>query len=136
MRAFLDTNVIIDFYNKRQDFYNAAEQIFTLAYRKRIEIVVSVTTFVNAFYLLRKTYDRDALFKKMLDLSKQCDISNVTKQMIKRGLKETPIDFEDTIQIKSAVASHCDVIVTRDMRHFKDSPIPVQTPDDFLMQVL
>lgn len=136
MRAFLDTNVVIDFYDNRIDFYDAAEQIFTLAYQKKIEIVASVTTFVNAFYLLRKTYDRNTLFKKMLDLSKQCDISNITKRMVRRTLKEEPMDFEDAIQKESALSAKCDVIITRNKRHFKDCPIPVQAPDEFLAQML
>lgn len=41
MKVFLDTNIIIDLYSQRENHYIAASQIFDLAVRGEIEIVVS-----------------------------------------------------------------------------------------------
>lgn len=43
-------------------------------------------------------------------------------------------DFEDMLQYEAALASKCDVIVTRDKkRHFpQDGRIPVMSPETFL----
>ena len=46
MKVFLDTNIIIDFYDKRGEFYYPAAIIFDLAYKGKIQLYVSATTFV------------------------------------------------------------------------------------------
>lgn len=51
MKVFLDTNVIIDFYNRREEFFRPAALIMDLALRKEIELAVSSLSFVTAFYL-------------------------------------------------------------------------------------
>ena len=40
MKVFLDTNIIIDFYDKRGEFYYPAAIIFDLAYKGKIQICV------------------------------------------------------------------------------------------------
>lgn len=133
MKIFLDTNIIIDFYDERPAFFDAAAQIIAMAYRKGIKIVVSAISFINAFYLLRKSYEREELTKPMLKLAELCEISNITKQMIKKCLSEETVDFEDAVQMESAASEQVNLIITRDAKHFKNSPIPVKTPIDFLL---
>lgn len=134
MKVFLDTNIIIDFYDERPSFFDAAAQIITMAYRKEIEIVVSATSFINAFYLLRKSYARKELQQAMLELTKLCTISDITKQMIVNSLRSSHPDFEDAVQMESAMSVQADVIITRDKGHFNDSQIPAKTPSDFLAE--
>lgn len=136
MRAFLDTNIIIDFYDKRPSFFDAAAQIIAMAYRKEVEIVVSPTSIVNAFYLLRKSYDVGELASAFLELSEMCTISDITHTMITDCLKRKNIkDFEDCVQIASAKEAKADIIITRDRAHFADCGIAVQTPTEFLMGI-
>lgn len=132
MKVFLDTNIIIDFYDERPSFFDAAAQIIAMAYRKEIEIVVSATSFINAFCLLRKSYEHEDLVKAMSGLADLCTISDITKQMIKHCLNGMPIDFEDAMQMESAASERADLIVTRNVRHFKGGSIPVKTPVEFL----
>lgn len=132
MKVFLDTNIIIDFYDERPAFFDAAAQIIAMAYRREIEIIVSATSFINAFYLLRKSYEREDLVKAMSALADLCVISDITRQMIKRCLSGVPVDFEDAVQMESAASEHADLIITRDIRHFKDSQITVKTPIEFI----
>lgn len=40
MKVFLDTNIIIDFYDKRGEFYYPAAIIFDLAYKGKIQLYV------------------------------------------------------------------------------------------------
>ena len=41
-------------------------------------------------------------------------------------------DYEDAVQLASALAAGLEVIVTRDLRDYKNSSLPVFSPDDFL----
>lgn len=49
MKVFLDTNIVIDFYDQRGEFYYPAAVIFDLAHKGKIQLYVSAITFVNAF---------------------------------------------------------------------------------------
>jgi hypothetical protein len=44
-------------------------------------------------------------------------------------------DFEDNLQVASAVADFIQGIVTRNPKDFADSPIPIYTPKE-LLQIL
>lgn len=134
MKVFLDTNVVIDFYDKRPCFFDAAAQVVAMAWRKEIEIVVSVTTFINAFYLLRKSYDKTELINAMRKFSELCIVSDVTSSMLSKSLKGNYPDLEDAMQIRSAIEFGADVVLTRDKHHFSDCPITVMTPIEFLSE--
>ena len=131
MRVFLDTNVIVDFYAQREGHYQAAAIIMALAWRREIEIVVSATTFVNAFFLLRKEYSQEDLYDKMDGLASLCTISDVSSDKVKEALKMRAVDFEDSVQWLSANSKSADVIVTRD-KHFNHYQGNIMTPSQFL----
>ena len=112
MKAFLDTNIIIDFYDKRREFFYPAAIIFDLAYKGKIKIYVSAITFVNAFFLLRKSYSRSDLYKSMNGLAELCEITDVDRAIIVKCLKEEKKDFEDYVQYESALLYNVDFIIT------------------------
>jgi len=134
MKVFLDTNIVIDFYDKRPAFFDAAAEVIAMAWRKEIELVVSVTTFINAFYLLRKSYSNKGLTEAMRKLPEMCIVSDITAKMLTSRLNGNHPDFEDAMQISSAVEFGADVILTRDKQHFANSPITIMTPAEFLME--
>ena len=41
-------------------------------------------------------------------------------------------DFEDALQAAAAVACKAQVIITRNVRDFKKSPVPAMTPEQFV----
>ena len=132
MKVFLDTNVIIDFYARREDFFLPASIIIDMAYKKRIDIVVSSLTFVNAFFILRKTYNKESLYPKLRKLADICVITRIDEEIIKSCLQREVSDFEDAVQYTSSKTLDVDVIVTRDPKHYKEFDIKVQTPTEFL----
>ena len=132
MRVFLDTNVVIDFYARREDFFLPASVIIDLAHKKRIDIVVSSLTFVNAFFILRKTYHKEDLYLKLSKLAAICTITKIDEEIINLCLQKEVADFEDAVQYESAKTSDIDVIITRNPKHFKDFDVNVQTPSEFL----
>ena len=132
MNVFLDTNIVIDFYDKRWEFYYPAAIIFDLAHKNKITIFVSAITFVNAFFLLRKSYSHEELYKSMRELSTLCEITRVDSAIIRKCLEEERKDFEDGVQYESALIKDVDVVVTRNVKDFLDFANNVQTPTDFL----
>ena len=61
------------------------------------------------------------------------EIADVTKAIIKKSLKTDFKDFEDAIQYNCALSiNKIDFIVTRDTKDFKNSVLPVLTPEEAL----
>ena len=97
MKVFLDTNVIIDFYAQRESFFRPAAIIVDLAMRGNIELCVSSLSFVNAFYVLRKTYQVEELYDKLSRFSELCTITSIGDTDIRYSLNNRSSDFEDTV---------------------------------------
>ena len=132
MKVFLDTNVIIDFYAQRDEFFRPAAVIMDLAIKKQLELCVSSLSFVNAFYVLGRTYKVEDLYGKLCFLSNLCSITSIGGEDIRYGLNNRSLDFEDTVQYISAKSIRPDVIITRNIKHFKGIDVMVKTPIEFL----
>jgi predicted nucleic acid-binding protein len=132
MKVFLDTNIIIDFYDRRDGFYQPAETIMSLAENNEIKIAVSATTIINAFYLLRKRLSIEDLYDEFGYLSTFCIITPSDEKVIKESLRLRRKDFEDSVQYESAKAVNADVIVTRNKKDFENLGANVMTPIEFL----
>ena len=57
MKVLIDTNVILDVFCKRQNFYEDSAKIFKLCEIKKISGVISALTIPNIIYILRKELD-------------------------------------------------------------------------------
>lgn len=132
MNVFLDTNVVIDFYDQRGEFYYPAAIIFDLAYKGNIKIFVSATTFVNAFFILRKSYTSSELYQSMRNLAALCEITEVDENIINKCLEEERKDFEDSVQYESSKIHQADIVITRNIKDFKDFASNIKTPNEFL----
>ena len=134
-KVFLDTNVVIDFYQRREPFFAESQAIVQMAFEKQITLVVSATTIINAFYILRKYYDADTLYDKMRSLFLLANVSDITSEILAGALAEQWGDFEDCVQYLSATNIEADVIVTRNVKDYTSTSIPVMTPTEFLDRV-
>jgi len=130
---FIDTDVIIDFLIDRKPYSREAAIIFTLIEQKKLKGYSSSLTFSNLYYILRKIESHNKVISKLESISRIVGILKVEESTIKNALTSGFPDFEDSIQYFSAVESKkTDVIITRNIKDFKKSEIPVMTPGDFL----
>ncbi len=132
-RVFVDTNVLIDLLSRRHPHYESAAQLFSLADKKQIELAVSALTIANTSYILQKQIGTNETKKILRKLQLIINILPLTDKII--GLAsndEKFIDFEDGLQFFSAVEFKQDVIVTRNLKDFKKSTIPVLSAEQFL----
>lgn len=131
MKAFLDTNVLMDFMAERQG-YPAAAALFELAANRELELTYSALTVANAFYILRKQYTDIELAEAFEMQQLIVEICGVSSQDVNMAMKERWTDGEDAIQYHSALSSHADVILTHNTSDFQRSSLTVMTPEDFL----
>ena len=60
MTVFVDTNVLLDVLARREPFYEASLRLWTLAERGELRALVSVISFNNLYYIVRKLEGRAA----------------------------------------------------------------------------
>ena len=58
-KLLVDTNIIIDLLAKRKDFYQEAQELFTLADENQVKLYISSLTFANTHYVLVKELNAD-----------------------------------------------------------------------------
>jgi predicted nucleic acid-binding protein len=132
-RVFVDTNVLIDLLSRRHPHYESAAQLFSLADKKQIELAVSALTIANTSYILQKQIGTNETKKILRTLQLIINILPLTDKIIALASNDDKfIDFEDGLQFFSAVEFKQDVIVTRNLKDFKKSTIPVLSAEQFL----
>lgn len=136
MRAFYDTNVLLDVLLKRAPFYDDSARAWTLAEMGRLEGHVSAVSFTNIFYIVQSARDRgeaERAVRTMVGIftPATCD-AQVIRQAVDAGLP----DFEDAVQYFSALHAAADCILSRNPGDFPRRPVvPVLSPTEFLAQL-
>ena len=131
-KAFIDTDVILDFFIAREPFAMDAARIFTLSEKKRISICTTGLVFSNAYYVLRKLGSHQKVMEKLSQLAKLIDIIALSKVSVLQALDSKFGDFEDALQHYAALSENVKTIVTRNVKDFKNSELAVLTPDQYL----
>ena len=131
--VFIDTDVIVDFLTDRKPFSLESAKIFSLIDQKKIKGCVSSLSFSNLYYVLRKFGTHKKVISSLQDLSEMVDILKVDSDIVKSALTSDFKDFEDSIQYFAAQQhKKADCIITRNIKDYKDSSLPVMTPETFL----
>lgn len=131
-QVFLDTNIIIDFLGEREHFYEAAAKVLTLADKKEIKVFTSPSSISNVYYLLAKYESPGAALEKIRRFRLLCSMSVMDAEVVDKAITAGFRYFEDAMQYFSALATHCDVIITRNEKDFKNALIPVMNADSYL----
>jgi predicted nucleic acid-binding protein len=93
---------------------------------------ISVLSVANIMYICKKYVPKDSLTTVIKSILKIFDVRELTRNDISKALSLNVPDFEDALQILSAIKAKADYIVTRDLDHFKNSPVPPISPEEFL----
>ncbi len=131
-KLFLDTNIVIDLLGEREPFYEPAAKIVTLADKGKVQIIVSALTYTTVCYLLSRYESNKVVKEKMRKFKVIAETSDLTDKIIDKGLESKFSDFEDSLQYYCAVESECNLIITRNGKDFKESEIPVLSPNEYL----
>ena len=132
--VFIDTDVIVDFLTDRKPFSLQSAKIFSLIDQKKIRGCISSLSFSNLYYVLRKFGTHKKVISSLQDLSEMVDILKVDSDIVKSALTSDFKDFEDSIQYFAAQEhKKIDFIITRNIKDYKDSSLPVMTPETFLV---
>ena len=136
MRAYVDTNILVDLVLSRQEFLPDAQRVFAIGYAGEAQLVVSALSFVNTVYLGRKyKFPMDDVLSKLRMIADFVDVADLSGQNVIDMLNSGWRDYEDATQHRSAIDEQADCIVTRNKKDFKASTLPVLTPLEFFNRI-
>lgn len=133
MRAFLDTNVILDYLlDSRGSFHDPAVQLMKLVASGWMEAGFSTSQATDLYYSLRKAAGDETARRCLRGLFALCELYPTPPSACVDALELPIADYEDAVQIETARANGCEFIITRNLRNFEDSSVPYIDPVGFL----
>lgn len=133
VKAFLDTDVIIDFLVDQEPFSSDSAQLFELAEANKLSLLTSSLSIHNVHYFIKNKLDNKKATEVISELMQLICIQCTCKKNMDEAVKIGFLDFEDAIQNAVASEQKVDVILTRRIKDFKKSNLLVQTPKEFLL---
>ena len=133
MRVLIDTCVIIDLLQKREPFFQSAYLVLLSVANQRIEGVITAKSVADIYYLMHKYLHDDVKTRQALEaIIKLLAVADTAGTDCKKALLSPVSDYEDALMIETALREKADCIVTRNVKDFSKSAVPVYSPDDFL----
>lgn len=133
MIALLDTNIIVDVLQARAPWNKAGEEIFLKAADNSFLGCMTAKSVSDIYYLCHRMLHSDSetrrLIAKLLQLFQVLDTAGIDVQ---KALASDITDYEDAVMIETALRSECECIVTRNLKDYAKSPVPVYNPEQFL----
>ncbi len=130
--VLIDIDVIFDVLTKREPFFAPAANLWLKIEKKLIRAYLASHTITPLFYLIRKAKGKEIAKRSVKDLLSVFEIAPVDGSTLLAALESNFPDFEDAVQYAAAKKVDADFIITRNVKDYAESDIPVSTPDLFL----
>lgn len=131
MRALIDTNVLLDYFGRREPFFSACEKLCAMQAFGDIELWAAPQSYADVFYILRKTVssaDLQRAFIESLDFINVCKVSH---EEVAEASRRSWDDYEDCLIALCAENIDADYLLTRDEGGFQAAKMPACSPDEF-----
>jgi len=133
INALIDTNVVLDYAEEREGFFEAAEKIFMQMRQGSFDGFVSSSAVTDIYFFLRRHYKSSEIAMSLLVmLLDALGVLLVDRQTIDTAIESGMQDFEDAVQAAAAHDFGLNIVVTRDKKGFLDSDLWVYSPEEFL----
>ena len=130
MRALVDSDVLLDIALNRHPFFKEASEVIRWAQDEPGQLGVAWHSLSNVAYLVKP--DARAFINHLLHF---IEVAATGTREAKQAVGFPMLDFEDAMQAAAALTFDAMFIVTRNVKDYKNSPIPAITPSRFLSEV-
>ena len=132
-KVLIDTDVILDLFFDREPFSEDAAKVLSLCESREITGFITSVIISNVYYLLRRSSTHEKVIEKLTQLMTITEVLTTDKDVILKALNSNFRDFEDALQNYSAEFNgHIDVILTRNIKEYKNSSLGIMTPGNYL----
>jgi predicted nucleic acid-binding protein len=131
---FLDTNIVLDLVLENREGHRQACQILKMVEDQDIALVCSWHTLAILEYVGLKRFGSE-IFQILDMIVDLFEIPETGKSHAKEAFLYLNADYEDAMQIVSALASGASCIVTNDRQGgFEKSPLPILSSTEILQK--
>ena len=127
-----DTNVLLDVLAKREPFYPAAAAVWSAVESAKIAGCVSAISFNNTYYIIRRYGSEETARSAISAIRDVFAVVPLDAQILNQSIDSSLSDFEDAIQLHSAVRAGARYLITRNPAGFVTDALPVLSPDEYL----
>jgi predicted nucleic acid-binding protein len=131
-KVMIDLNVILDVLQKRDPFYEASAALLAAAETGRMHGYIAAHSVTTLFYLIQKGKSSSEARATITNLLQFLSICPVDQMTIEQALNLDYHDFEDAVQMMSAVQCKADYLITRNIKDYDPALLTVVQPVDFL----
>ncbi|MCI2242905.1 PIN domain-containing protein [Adlercreutzia faecimuris] len=133
MRILVDVNVIVDILGNTDDFADSFCALDAILLREFEPcLLASMTPTIHYVLAARKYATRAQATQALEALSSLVSVLDVTGADFRAALKSPLVDFEDALIAEAARRHGVDLILTRNLRDFRKSPVAAMSPRQFL----
>jgi predicted nucleic acid-binding protein len=129
---FLDSDIILDLLLQRCPYDISISLVFEKSKSNELKLFTSSVCIANVYYILRKNHTNSDVKNMLNKLFVYVDILSVDSDIIRLALNSFFNDFEDAVQYYTSIKNKFDTILTRNIKDYKSTDIPVMTPEEFL----
>jgi predicted nucleic acid-binding protein len=126
-RVLLDVNIVLDVLLDRQPFAQAASSVWSAVEQGRAKGLLAAHAVTTIHYLNARAVGPRLARETTDALLSVFDVAAVEEAVIRAALALRWRDFEDAVTAAAARRARCDVIVTRNPKDFRTSPVRVLT---------
>jgi len=128
----IDPNILMDVLQKREPYYEPSARLLAAAETGLVHGCMAAHSITTLFYLIQKdksSADARAVITSLLQFIK---ILPVNQSTLEQALNLDFRDFEDAVQMVSAVQCKLDCLITRNIKDYQPALLPVMQPVEFL----
>lgn len=131
-RVFVDSDIILDLLCRREPFYQDAAQLFTMGDSQKIKLVTTSIVFANVFFILRKILGIEKAKEMLRKLRIIVSVISADEKVVDLALNSRFSDFEDGLQYFTARENGVRILITRNIKDYRERDLTVQTPREYL----
>ncbi len=135
MRVLIDSDVLLDVALERTEFVGESTAALTWAEQHSDSAWVAWHSLANIHYVGRRMRGNAAIRDFLGEILGFLTVPSTDHVTARHALGLPVGDFEDALQVASALAAKADFIVTRNTADYRRSPVPAVTPAEFLRRV-
>lgn len=133
-KLLLDTNIVIDFLNEREPFYEKARLLMICGRVGEFELWLASSQITDLIYILSDGGKRgqvEEVVKHLRELRTFVNVFAVSDREIDLTLAAAWKDPEDYLLVEVALALNADAVITRNQKDFPEGLVRVLDCDEF-----
>jgi predicted nucleic acid-binding protein len=135
IKVFLDTNILLDFFDISRKEHAAAINIFQAIENGEINGFISESVINTTSYFARKWMDNDTFKQVIIDLLKFFTVLPCSNSIVKQAYRNAKNDLEDAVLYELALENGLGYFITsnlKDLKKIEQVSLKVMTTQSFL----